>query len=239
LGRPPRRCAGSCPVAEWKVQKVAAEDQARELEDRRDEALRAHQDAVKEVARIAESSDVAQLETAAEGLREEIADAGRRWQTLAIASALIGETVTLFEKKNQGPVVDRASTLFSKISAGHYTRLYAHDGTLDVEDQKGRRIGVGDLSTGAAQQVYLCLRLGLAEEEARKRTSLPLIMDEVLVNFDPDRALGVATALDDVAHRHQVLMFTCHPETVELLQQTCDHVRVVRLDRFVGAPRQG
>jgi len=223
-------------VDEWKAQKLDNQERVRVLSEQRDDAVRTHQDAVKEVARIAESSDVAQFETAAEGLREEIADAARRWQTLAIASALIGETVTLFEKKNQGPVVDRASALFRKISAGHYTRLYAHDGTLDAEDDTGKRIGVGDLSTAAAQQVYLCLRLGLAEEEARKRTSLPLIMDEVLVNFDAERALGVTAALHDVAQRHQVLMFTCHRQTVELLQETCGDIRVVELDRFVGTP---
>jgi uncharacterized protein YhaN len=224
-------------VDEWKAQKTAAQEQVRILAEQRDEAVRAHQDAVQEVARISESSDVAQLEIVAEGLRQETADAVGRWQRLALARALIDETVTLFEKNNQGPVVDRASALFKKITADHYSRLLAHEGALDVEDDKGERIDVGALSTGAAQQVYLCLRLGLAEEEASKRTSLPLIMDEVLVNFDQERAAGVAEVIRDVAKRHQVLMFTCHPHTVELMQRTCGSVRLVELERFVGSPR--
>jgi uncharacterized protein YhaN len=62
-------------------------------------------------------------------------------------------------------------------------------------------------------------------------------MDEVLVNFDQERALGVAEAILDVTERHQVLMFTCHRHTVELMQKTCGDLRVVKLDRFVGSPR--
>lgn len=219
-------------VDEWKARKAAGQEQVRILAEQRDEAVRAHQDAVQAVARISESSDVAQLGIVAEGLRQETADAVGRWQRLALARALIDETVTLFEKSNQGPVVDRASALFKKITADHYSRLLAHEGALDVENDKGKRIDVGSLSTGAAQQVYLCLRLGLAEEEASKRTSLPLIMDEVLVNFDQERALGVAEVIRDVAKRHQVLMFTCHPHTVELIQETCGSVRLVELERF-------
>ena len=178
-------------VDEWKARKAAARELANNLAEQKEAAVRAHQDAVQEVARISESSDVAQLEIAAEGLRQEIAGAVALWQRLALARALIDETVTTFEKNNQGPVVDRASAFFEKITAGHYPRLLAHEGALDVEDNKGKRIGVGSLSMGATQQVYLCLRLGLAEEEASKRTSLPLIMDEVLVNFDEERALSL------------------------------------------------
>jgi len=224
-------------VDEWKARKAAARELVNNLASQKEAAVRAHQDAVQEVARISESSDVAQLEIAAEGLRQEIATAVALWQRLALARALIDETVTTFEKNNQGPVVDRASALFEKVTAGHYPRLLAHEGALDVEDNQGKRIRVGSLSMAATQQVYLCLRLGLAEEEASKRTSLPLIMDEVLVNFDEERALGVAEAISDITARHQVLMFTCHPHTVDLMQNTCGDVRVVELDRFVGSPR--
>lgn len=223
-------------VDEWKNGRLEAQTRVRELDGEIEEAVRAHENAIRELRTLSESSDINQLEVTREGLRHEIAEAVGQWQRLAIARALIDETVTLFEKKNQGPVVDRASSLFEKITHGHYPRLLAHEGSIKVEDDKGARVSVADLSTGAAQQVYLCLRLSLAEEEASRRTSLPLIMDEVLVNFDPERSLGVAEAIGDVATRHQVLMFTCHPGTVDLLQTTCGDTRVVELERFVGSP---
>jgi uncharacterized protein YhaN len=43
-------------------------------------------------------------------------------------------------------------------------------------------------------------------------------MDDVLVNFDPERARGIAEALANTATSHQVLLFTCHPHVVDLLR---------------------
>ena len=224
-------------VDEWKAGKLSTQERMRNLDNEIEAAVREHENAVQEVSRISESSDIANLENLKEELCQEIAGAVGRWERLALARALVEETVILFEKNNQGPVVDYASSLFNRITDGHYPRLFAHEGSLDVEDNVGKRISVASLSTGAAQQVYMCLRLGLAEEEASKRASLPLIMDEVLVNFDDERVRGVAEAIADVAQRHQVMMFTCHPPTVELMRKTCGKTHVIELKRFIGAPR--
>ena len=43
---------------------------------------------------------------------------------------------------------------------------------------------------------------------------LPVIVDEVLVNFDPDRALRAAAAFVELSKTNQVLVFTCHPTVV-------------------------
>ena len=53
--------------------------------------------------------------------------------------------------------------------------------------------------------------------------ALPVIMDDILVNFDPERAaraarvLAQAAAGDPATPGHQILFFTCHPETAQLL----------------------
>jgi uncharacterized protein YhaN len=82
------------------------------------------------------------------------------------------------------------------------------------------------------EQLFLCLRLGLAAEFGRAGTVLPFVMDDVLVNFDPDRAAAAAGELKRFAAEsgRQVLFFTCHPETASLLGE-----RVVELDRHVLA----
>ena len=88
------------------------------------------------------------------------------------------------------------------------------------------------LSRGSVEQLYLCLRLGLAETFAERSEALPFILDDVLVNFDPGRAASVAEALADTAERHQVLFFTCHPHLVELVRQVAPDAQVVELDRI-------
>src|SRR5205814_6279902 len=110
------------------------------------------------------------------------------------------------------------SAAFERITAGAYTAiLQDEDGeSLVALGRDTQRKRPEELSRGTAEQLYLCLRLGLAAEFARRTASLPLIMDDVLVNFDPQRARAVASELARFSQEHQVLIFTCHPETASL-----------------------
>ena len=38
-------------------------------------------------------------------------------------------------------------------------------------------------------------------------------MDDILVNFDDERAALAARSIESLAEHHQVIYFTCHPET--------------------------
>jgi uncharacterized protein YhaN len=86
-----------------------------------------------------------------------------------------------------------------------------------VETESGEGRLTEELSRGTAEQLYLALRFGLIEEFARHAEALPVVMDDILVNFDADRAARAAATIRDLAERHQVLYFTCHPWTAELL----------------------
>jgi uncharacterized protein YhaN len=88
------------------------------------------------------------------------------------------------------------------------------------------------LSRGSVEQLYLCLRLGLAETFAERAEALPIILDDVLVNFDPGRAASVAEVLAETAERHQVLLLTCHPHLEELVCSAAPETQVVQLERI-------
>ena len=45
---------------------------------------------------------------------------------------------------------------------------------------------------------------------------LPVVVDEALVNFDPERALRATEAFTALSDANQVLVFTCHPATAEM-----------------------
>ena len=218
----------------WQRRIREAEPRLKQLHDQRDEAVRAHRDAEQLQKRIEQSSDVVGLETQAGGIREEMAEAAEEWQVIALARALIDGTLARFQQKNQPKVVSRASSLFKDVTAGHYERVLALDKELAVLDKRDVKTDAGELSTGAAQQLYLCLRFALAESFAEKGTALPLVMDEVLVNFDPERGLGVGRAIVEVAEQNQVLLFTCHPETVEMVTGLLSGAPVIALERWAG-----
>ena len=58
------------------------------------------------------------------------------------------------------------------------------------------------------------------------------MLDDVLVNLDPERAEEVTRLLGVVAQRHQVLMLTCRPETRDLLRAVVPGCTVVEMPRF-------
>jgi uncharacterized protein YhaN len=83
------------------------------------------------------------------------------------------------------------------------------------------------------------MRLGLAESFAATAVALPVLMDDVLVNFDHERAARVASVLAGTASRQQVLVLTCHPHVVEQLQAATPSAAVVELPRFAGRASRG
>ena len=114
------------------------------------------------------------------------------------------------------------------------------EGELAVLDRRGGRKRLPELSRGTAEQLYLCLRLGLVAFFARQSGPVPLVMDDVLVNFDPRRARAMARVLTTFSREHgvQVLLFTCHPGTRDLLREADSQVRCEELpdSRLPAAP---
>jgi uncharacterized protein YhaN len=205
------------------------------LREARDDAIRRHSEAQRARQKLEESADTAKLEAMIEALRQELALAVAEWRVAAIARGLVEETLRTFTRTRQPAVLAEASKAFAMVTNGHYEEVVQGDGeTLQILDRHGGVKLPDELSRGTAEQLYLCLRLGLAAEFAR-RTSLPLVMDDVLVNFDPERARAVAELLLDCAGEHQVLIFTCHPETAALLVSLEPATRVFAMDRHEGA----
>jgi hypothetical protein len=72
--------------------------------------------------------------------------------------------------------------------------------------------------------------LALASEFARHGSILPLILDDVLVNFDSGRAWAAIQVLQDVAASgpgRQVLLFTCHEHICRMFQKMDIPVRIL------------
>ena len=70
--------------------------------------------------------------------------------------------------------------------------------------------------------------------EMATHTALPFVMDDVLVNFDPERTARTASVIADLATRHQVLVFTCQPTTVDALRAAAPDARLIELPRHGG-----
>ncbi len=217
---------------EWRQGVAAADAQLAELEEQLVAAAERHH-AAKERCRVLETAhEMAELETEWTALTAELDAAVREWRVLALAEGLVETALQAFERDRQPAVLAAASQTFAAVTGGRYPRVLQDDSghALVVVDSDGVRKRVPDeLSRGTAEQLYLSLRLGLAAELARGGTPLPLIMDDVLVNFDPPRAAAMAQALGEFARHHQVLFFTCHPSTRAMLGERGHAARIVEI----------
>jgi uncharacterized protein YhaN len=204
-----------------------------EVEVARDRALEARRGNVLEglgaereaIARIERSAEAAELRQQRADRIAELADLARAWSVTSIGLELLRRTRERYEREHRPDVLKAAEELLSAWTGGRYVRILAPLGkqVQELERNDGVIVPLGGLSTGTAQQLYLALRFGLVDHFARQAESLPVVMDDILVNFDPLRAERAARSIEDLATRHQVLYFTCHPGT------PLDAARVVEL----------
>ena len=76
------------------------------------------------------------------------------------------------------------------------------------------------MSQGARDQLFLALRLAAIAEHLQEREAVPIVIDDLLVQFDDARAAATLEVLAELARRTQVLFFTHHGHLCELATAT-------------------
>jgi uncharacterized protein YhaN len=147
-----------------------------------------------------------------------------RYVRVRLASVILDREIERYRQANQGPIVQRAGELFPRLTVGRYTGLRVGFGTDDEAEllavrADGKSVAVDALSDGTRDQLYLALRLASLERQARANEPMPLVLDDVLIHFDDDRARAALDVLGDVAKTTQVLFFTHHARLVELARE--------------------
>ncbi len=139
---------------------------------------------------------------------------------LLLAKRMLEAAIATWESKRQPEVYARASRLLSLMTDGHWTEVsLTREGALQVADALGRIRQTVHLSLGTCQQLYLALRIALLECADNGGRSIPILADDILVNFDEHRRLGAARALVELAEQRQVIVFTCHEDTARALKR--------------------
>jgi uncharacterized protein YhaN len=153
------------------------------------------------------------------------------WAVVTLCRTLLDETRKIYENDRQPEVLRHASRFFETMSEGRYARIIAPlDGTeLQVERNDGVRLLPHLLSRGTAEQLYLAMRFALLRDYASHSDPLPVVFDDVFVNFDPQRTRTTFEAVAALTETHQVLLFTCHPHVVALAQEIVPTANIVAL----------
>ncbi|WMW64633.1 AAA family ATPase [Nitratidesulfovibrio liaohensis] len=209
---------------------------------------------------VTTADEVAALRRQEAALLESARQMALEWSRNALARHLIDTARRRFERERQPHVIREAAAIFRTITGGRWQSIAAslEDGVPRAVPADGEPVPHEHLSRGTREQLYLALRPGYVRTHALHAEPLPLIMDDILVNFDPERAARTAAALaelcgkrdgrDDVTPHtadeppsdaatsaggkpHQILFFTCHPHTVDMLRAAAPDAALFTVER--------
>jgi uncharacterized protein YhaN len=150
-----------------------------------------------------------------------------------LALSVLERAKERYRAQNQDTLLNRAGKYFESLTDGAFSGI-------DIDNEDGAdvlvavrattnrpdtRVGVHGLSDGTRDQLFLALRLAGIEHHLKDREPVPLIVDDVLVNFDNRRARATFRCLRELATKTQVVMFTHHAHLVAIARELDPTIR--------------
>ncbi len=104
----------------------------------------------------------------------------------------------------------------SEITDGKYNKIMFNDEVgLIIELGNGNYVPASKLSIGTIDQLYLSLRLSMAEELSKE--SLPIILDEAFAYYDEERLENILEYINKKFNNHQIIILTCTDREKKIL----------------------
>ncbi len=157
-------------------------------------------------------------------------DSYRELAVLLLAKHTLEEAIAQWERKSQPEVYRLASRLFSQMTDGMWQTVRMNaQGDIEVVDAIKTTRSPQLLSLGTRQQLYLSLRIALLITAENVGRGLPLMCDDILVNFDDARRIQAVRALLELAKKRQVILFTCHQDIATLVCNADSNSKLIEL----------
>jgi uncharacterized protein YhaN len=202
-----------------------AEERLSQLRREHEQAIGAEAAARSELSRLDGSDAAADAAQVAEEHRARVAAEAGRFVQLRVAHAILNREIELYRERHQAPVLRHAGEIFREITLGRYTRLRADTDAKDrlvlvaVTAEDDERT-VTQMSAGTRDQLYLALRLATLTVHFETSPPMPVVLDDILVNFDDDRSRATLRVLAALARQTQVLLFAHHTRLLELARSS-------------------
>jgi len=143
------------------------------------------------------------------------------WCSLDLSIEAVDHIRHRMERYAQSQSLQLASQYLDRLTCGKYPNIWSPLGErhLCIDDDTEQTLRVEQLSTGTREQLFLAIRLAIIRRFAEEGVQLPMVLDDVFVNFDQIRTeAAVETILDFADHGQQILLFTCHLHLAHLFE---------------------
>lgn len=173
--------------------------------------------------------NISEIDSDISKIKEEIAEYQEYYDCVDIAETIINEA---FNEISQsfGPLLNsKTSEIFNSLTGGKYENVIISR-NFDINVQKAEDVVSHEwkyLSNGTVDQAYFALRLAISDLLSHNRENitengipLPLLLDDVFVQYDEGRAEQALKFLIDYSQKNntkaQIIMFTCQKNIVEI-----------------------
>jgi hypothetical protein len=146
-----------------------------------------------------------------EQLKRRKAELDLRANALAMLTDLLIEERDKTVQRLQAPLLGRLDYYLRKLFP--QAELSLHDNLAPAAfNRNGWGADLKQLSFGTQEQLGILCRLAYADLLRDAQVPTLLMLDDAVVHTDSSRRDRIKRALLDAVERHQILVFTCHPE---------------------------
>ena len=141
-------------------------------------------------------------------IRQRIDNLEDTYLALELAQKALSSATNELQRRFAPRISKRAQELFGQLTSGRYQKIMlGEDLSVSVSAlQEDTLRSAQWRSDGTVDQMYLALRLAVAEELT---PDAPLVMDDAMVRFDDERLSTALHILQELANHKQVILFTC------------------------------
>ena len=157
-----------------------------------------------------------------EKLSEEYDSLMLEYESLSLAADLLGKAAEEFSSRFSPELSRRASEIFKRLTGGSFGIIRIKNAEFDVDVSRGEASppqGELTLSSGTRDELWLSLRLALCEILSESEGNLPIILDDVFINFDDERLSRALGYLSEIAEKRQIILFSCHRREAEYMKE--------------------
>jgi uncharacterized protein YhaN len=202
------------------------------IEEQHTQAVEQAAFAKRKVEEIEQQQQVSEISQKLESDRAELRDTVGRWAPLVLAESMLTQAIARFDRENQPAILRDVGQFFATMTRGRYTGIRQkldERRTLLLSQANGKDKEPHQLSTGTREQLYLAIRLAYAQHYCRENEPLPIVMDDVLVNFDDQRSEAALDMLIELAKGIQLVFLTCHQDTIRRIRSRLPQMEPTQL----------
>jgi uncharacterized protein YhaN len=194
-----------------------------------------HTNAIGTLRQLDHGTEAALEREQAEHDAARIGELAERYLVERSAAILLARAIEYHREHSAQPILERAQQLLPQLTANSLTRLFVDDESGDHPVLMARRadggeLGVSGMSDGTLDQLYLALRLAALEHHLDALPPLPVLLDDILVNYDELRVAASLPAIAEIAQRTQVIVLTHHQHVATIAEATLsERVRIHHL----------